>query len=369
METIGATGRAGERFARPDSVVPGDFTKKTPSWSWFAVLKIAVVVVAVVPVGLALGTLLGIIEDFGLSGTVENIRHNPGTFANQFARNIAFTGWAALVAIVVLFVAGGVVLIRRYGSLSAKDRQRYHHASGLKEEAEAIASTGGPGGPPMWPRFSRLAIVGAVWAPSFFLMVPAYFLGSFSVPPAGPEPLPAPPLQQQALGMLVMLLVVVIFASAVTAPFGTTILGAVSISQIRHSAGRLYGLGLALFDAMLFPLLLLDAVIVVVTGIALAFLLRKARIFIDPGEPGSLLIIVPVTLLALGIDYLIVRWAWRAVNRPVGASPGKAPPSAQQARPHPRSTDRRRTGPVSRSPGSRWGCSWLACSAARRFPP
>ena len=39
------------------------------------------------------------------------------------------------------------------------------------------------------------------------------------------------------------------------AAFVTTILGMVSIAHIHHSAGRLYGTGLALFDALLFPLL------------------------------------------------------------------------------------------------------------------
>lgn len=38
-----------------------------------------------------------------------------------------------------------------------------------------------------------------------------------------------------------------------TAPLGTTILGIIGIVQIRASAGRLYGLGLAWFDALLFP--------------------------------------------------------------------------------------------------------------------
>ena len=75
------------------------------------------------------------------------------------------------------------------------------------------------------------------------------------------EPPPVPPLQE-VLYAIGGLLAFVVFVSGITAPFGATILGAVSISQIRHSAGRLYGLGLALFDALLFPLLLLDWVIV-----------------------------------------------------------------------------------------------------------
>jgi hypothetical protein len=47
----------------------------------------------------------------------------------------------------------------------------------------------------------------------------------------------------------------------VLAPFGTTILGLVAISEIRHSRGRLTGLGLAFVDAVLFPLLLMNGAI------------------------------------------------------------------------------------------------------------
>ena len=117
-------------------------------------------------------------------------------------------------------------------------------------------STGGPSGT---PRLSRLAIVGAAWAP-FFLLRRSFWLSSTDGQ-SWPRQLPVSPLQQmlQAIGIF---LAIVVLASGVTAPFGATILGAISISQIRHSAGRLYGLGLALFDALLFPLLLLDAVIV-----------------------------------------------------------------------------------------------------------
>jgi hypothetical protein len=53
-----------------------------------------------------------------------------------------------------------------------------------------------------------------------------------------------------------------LLAVAFTAPFGTTILGLVAISQIRQSVGRLYGMPLAIFDTLVFPLLLLDALIV-----------------------------------------------------------------------------------------------------------
>ena len=44
-------------------------------------------------------------------------------------------------------------------------------------------------------------------------------------------------------------------------PVAVPILGYIALNQIRHSAGSLYGLGLAVFDLLAFPLLALDAVI------------------------------------------------------------------------------------------------------------
>ena len=112
----------------------------------------------------------------------------------------------------------------------------------------------------------------------------------------------------------------------ITAPFGATILGVVSISQIRHSAGRLYGLGLALFDALLFPLLLLDWVIIMLPASVIWFFLNvktaggaPPTLPADSIKVGVLLFFVFMIALRLRIDYLIVRWAWREANRPVGA--------------------------------------------------
>jgi hypothetical protein len=248
-------------------------------------------------------------------------------------------------------------------ALEKEPDRRYQQVSEVKTRVETIvqtspaaaapppAATGTPGesgaeaagGPSTWPRFSRLAIAGAVWA-SFFLTVPVFVFSYFTKPgPLGPEPVPVPPLQQ-ALGTLVILLVVVISASVATAPFGATILGAVSISQIRHSAGRLYGLGLALFDALLFPLLALDAVI----GVVAIYVASGGRASTAAGAPGAtgaagapaaMLFIGFGILLVLGINYLIVRWAWRAANRPVGASPrGRA--TLASAGPAPSAADR-----------------------------
>ena len=180
------------------------------------------------------------------------------------------------------------------------------------------------------PRFSRLAIVGAAWAPLFFVMAFlaffAFFARSVHVP-AGSQP-PRPEWWQWLLMFTVLPL-------GLLAPFGTTILGAVALAQIRHSAGRLYGLALALFDTVLFPLLLLDGLIGWLWWFV-SDLIRQALIANAAGEQLSAAtmtfianqtqIVVWVTILtSLLVDFLIVRWAWRAANKPVGGETAAAP--------------------------------------------
>jgi protein involved in polysaccharide export with SLBB domain len=129
-----------------------------------------------------------------------------------------------------------------------------------------------------------------------------------------------------------------------TAPIGVSLLGYVAISQIRHSRGRLYGLGLALFDALLFPLLALDGMIsipfyIVYYSIQVAARradaashLKEIGIALQhygceaatspptttPSTAGALLLAIVLIILAILVDYWIIRWAWRTVNRPIG---------------------------------------------------
>ncbi len=103
------------------------------------------------------------------------------------------------------------------------------------------------------------------------------------------------------------------------APVGAMVLGLVAISQIRRSAGRLYGLGLALFDAIVFPLLLLDVAIFVLWGFLLHAIFGT-QISGGPGGIAKLLTLAATVLMCLVVDFLLVRWAWRSVNRPHPAS-------------------------------------------------
>jgi len=105
------------------------------------------------------------------------------------------------------------------------------------------------------PRFCRTAIMGACWGLLFFISFILYIIlhTAHAVRPG--EPAPSGPGPGVWLMMAVMW-----FGFA--APLGTTILGWVAFSQIRRSGGRLYGKWLALLDGLLFPVLLVLAIVV-----------------------------------------------------------------------------------------------------------
>jgi predicted Ser/Thr protein kinase len=169
------------------------------------------------------------------------------------------------------------------------------------------------------PRFSGTAIVGAFWAPFFILGCLGMFTVTLSAPAAEDH---GPAWWQTALLFTLLPL-------GATAPFGTTILGWVAVSQIRRSAGRLHGLWLAVFDGLLFPLLALDALMLALIVRGVAHLFGGG---IVSGDPQA---VVPIAALpwivglsaVLVTDFFIVRAVWRAVNgaapRPGASSSGR----------------------------------------------
>ena len=220
-------------------------------------------------------------------------------------------------------------------ALEKQPELRYQQASVLKTQVETIASmpAGGRVGEAatkqseirnlkseIQPHFSRTAIVAACWAPT---LMPALIAPSFIAFP------PRPASAGETLGLI---LVGMLMLVGITAPFGTTILGWIALSQIRRSAGRLYGLGLAVFDGLLFPLLTLDG---------LAFAVCAIVIRILRGLPGTLsekevrLAAIGLGLMTLALvawlNFLIVRAVWRAVNIPADGAP--SPPPENPSRP------------------------------------
>ena len=148
------------------------------------------------------------------------------------------------------------------------------------------------------PRFSRTAIVGVCFGILGISALVLYaVIGDSNLLDEGPSNALA------ALGALCLLT--------------STILGCVAVSQIRRSEGELHGMWLAVFDGLLFPLLLLDGAIaafILNLGLALSLLWRN-----NDAPLNSLSIVLACILLA-AVDYLIIRRVWPAVNQSGTAS-------------------------------------------------
>jgi serine/threonine protein kinase len=178
-------------------------------------------------------------------------------------------------------------------------------------------------------RFSRTAIVGACWAPLFFFVLLSFFF--VKAVPAGEYHGPA---WWQYLLMFTLL------PLGFAAPFGTTVLGWVAVGQIRRSAGRLHGLGLAVFDGLLYPLLALDGLVLWAVWLGLHAVVRLVGAALGQevrGEPSTILALFVTLLVVIPLDWFIIRRVWRAVSPPRLASPGgepaAAPPPASGLRP------------------------------------
>src|SRR5262249_8565528 len=100
------------------------------------------------------------------------------------------------------------------------------------------------------------------------------------------------------------------------APLGTTILGWVAVWQIRRSAGKIYGLGLAGFWGLFFPLLALNALILM-GAIFVIRLKASAQLENERGfamHTNSELTVIVFLALIVAVDWLIIRSVWRRVN-------------------------------------------------------
>jgi tRNA A-37 threonylcarbamoyl transferase component Bud32 len=175
------------------------------------------------------------------------------------------------------------------------------------------------------PRFSRTAIWAALWV----LVLPVG-LGLNSIATVFNPSLPHHSVWRWVTGIPGLALIVL----GQVGVLGTTILGWVAISQIRRSAGKLHGLGLALFDGLLFPLLALDSVIVWIWRIAIKMLMGHSldpRAYLQTWNPNiaphlvSEWATVATVVTALIVDYFIIRAVWRAVSKPAASSSAAAP--------------------------------------------
>ena len=125
--------------------------------------------------------------------------------------------------------------------------------------------------------------------------------------------------------MNIFFLLLPILLPIVAAPIGVPIMGYCAIHKIRRSEGRLYGLPLALFDALFFPLLALDGLILWAWYFGL-HLLDEHKINPDGSFTASSVsksaILLMTLLTCAAVDFIVIRWAWRAASRPLSGSSG-----------------------------------------------
>ncbi len=173
------------------------------------------------------------------------------------------------------------------------------------------------------PHISRTAICGAAWS-LFFVLAAGLWVGSVATI-SGPAQDTSPRMAWWQWGLALTVLPL-----GATAPLGTTLLGWIAVNQIRRSAGRLYGLGLAVYDGLVFLLLALDVLI----GVGCFFLLHWAFDWSRHDPDGGMTIhtisfnmVATVSLVVcLIVDILVIRWVWRVVNRTGDSGQPSAPP-------------------------------------------
>ena len=150
-------------------------------------------------------------------------------------------------------------------------------------------------------KVSRLAIVGAVLLPFGILMAILFFLPASFTTYSAIDGVTVNNVPQIAWWQ--WLLRFTILPLGIISPFATTISGLVAISQIRVSKGKLIGKPLALIDALFYPLLIFD-------GLLIAFTFRIIANIPD----GNLALTESLALLSyilvILIDLIIVVIAW-----------------------------------------------------------
>jgi serine/threonine protein kinase len=201
-------------------------------------------------------------------------------------------------------------------ALARDPNRRYKNAGEVKMMVETfVAETANsPGDAPAvrpassgLPRFSRLAIAGAAGAFFFLVMVVWLILD----PELSDNVFSTSNPWKEFFYKLAL-------PVGIAAVLATTFMGWIAVAQIRRSAGRLYGMGLAVFDGLMLPLLGLDA------AVFLILVFAAKAIAAWRGLDGSMFaslwdMALWAAILGLSIcwiDYLIIRLVWKRVSPP-----------------------------------------------------
>jgi Flp pilus assembly protein TadD/HEAT repeat protein/predicted Ser/Thr protein kinase len=192
-------------------------------------------------------------------------------------------------------------------ALEKKPELRYQQASVLKTELETIAADPAKVESEtqkleVKPRFSRNAIVGAI----------CLLLSAFAMPLFVKLTRQMPGDLERLDHLWVVARWSVALVLVATPLFLGSLLGWVAIAQIRRSEEKLCGLGLAVFDALFFPLLALDTLVWFLIGF-IVLVIRQLHYF----PASELLAFSALGTLALSafLDILIFFIVWHALNK------------------------------------------------------
>jgi serine/threonine protein kinase/signal peptidase I len=203
-------------------------------------------------------------------------------------------------------------------AMEKKPELRYQQARVLKTQVETIAekedSEIRSQKLETKPRFSGTAIAGAVCLPISFLPI-AWFVAFVRNTTQT-----ATPATHDSSVLNILLTIAGFTGLVLIGPLVTSALGWTAVRQIRRSAGKLVGLGLALFDGLFFPLLLLDAIIAglwVFADKLLAVYVRHlgGSLFVSLWDYSIWVLLLMFMLI--WVDLQIVRRVWCVVNKPV----------------------------------------------------
>jgi serine/threonine protein kinase len=246
-----------------------------------------------------------------------------GVFVDNYKDRMRNTEFGSLCMAFVGLLGVWLGLWRRKArqalQATAWAQQELASGSSRREEAQTKNSEIGNRKSEIAQRFSRTAIAGAIWIGLFFLnWVVDYTPPGWALRRCfrgGPLDL--------ASELLVFVPLLVLGFAAIA---GGPVMGGVALRQIRQARGEIRGLGLALFDVLFFPLLLVNCWAVWLAGRVVS---QIGSAGFAGGEVSQVLwpVVVALILLGLVLNGLLIRAAVRTAKRFVNSpAPPARPP-------------------------------------------
>jgi serine/threonine protein kinase len=187
-------------------------------------------------------------------------------------------------------------------------RQAVTRAGGVVPGATPDGARGTRALPETPPRFSPTAVLGALLIPAFFVSTVFWNFGHW--------------------GGLQALVGTVMSTLGFVSILVATVLGWISVAQIRRSDGRLYGMWLALFDGLVLPGLALNVVLIFALLLANKLVNVWLLVWWCPvleehaflNNPHFIIWLLFATAVMIGSNYVVIRGIWRALNKPANGS-------------------------------------------------